>query len=231
MDLRGLGESPAPEGERENHPYPNRATEDVRTALEYLARERGIHSVVLLGLCSGAHAAFHATIELADHGIVDTVLINPLTYRWVEGMSLETTVAAKHFQEVAHYKNSLRDPRKWLKLARGKVKVGHVAQLARTQVMQKLQSLRPSQGDTELARDLRRILEQQRSLTLFVARQDPGYELLVAGAGKLVKKAERMGKLSATFIDGADHTFSSSGPRGELIARIKAHLSTVTPTI
>ena len=78
--------------------------------------------------------------------------------------------------------------------------------------------------DTPLALILKRLFNQKRTLSLFIATQDPGYAILTAGAGKLVKKALRVGKIRLQFIDGADHTFSEFEPRKELIGRLLSHV-------
>ena len=45
----------------------------------------------MLGLCSGAHTAFHAGLEIEDAAIGEIVMINPMQFHWVEGMSLDTS--------------------------------------------------------------------------------------------------------------------------------------------
>src|SRR5207248_561102 len=58
MDLCGLGDSITPHADRENDPYPATAFRDVGLTLKHLRTELGARRVVLMGLCSGAYAAF-----------------------------------------------------------------------------------------------------------------------------------------------------------------------------
>lgn len=228
FDLEGLGDSVLQGTGRENHPYPEPAIRDVDTCLQYLNQQFGCSRFVLLGLCSGAHTAFHAGVELIEHDIVDIISINPLTFRFVEGMSLETT---QHFQDVAYYKHSARNLKSWLKLLRGKVDIKYIIGVAHSQlkvaINSVLQSLRErlfSTASTPLADDLKRLFAQNRPLSLFIAEHDPGYALLMSGARYTATKAIKVGKIRLQFITEADHTFSTLAPRAELIEHVSSHL-------
>ena len=39
-----------------------------------------------MGMCSGAYMAFHSAAQLGNPIVVESVLINPLTFYWKEGM-------------------------------------------------------------------------------------------------------------------------------------------------
>ena len=60
MDLCGLGDSVTLDSERKNDPYPATAFRDIDLALQCLRSQFGTERVVLMGLCSGAYAAFQA---------------------------------------------------------------------------------------------------------------------------------------------------------------------------
>src|SRR5205814_78101 len=66
FDLESLGDSVLREPGRENYPYPRTATRDARAALEFLRQRFGYRRFIVLGLCSGAHTAFHAGLALQD---------------------------------------------------------------------------------------------------------------------------------------------------------------------
>ncbi len=229
IDLEGLGDSVLYKSGRENHPYPDSAVSDTERALRYLRDTIGCSHFILLGLCSGAHTAFHAGIELSEYDIAEVIAINPLTYRWAEGMSLETT---QHFLEVAWYKSSARNPKSWLKLLRGKVNLWYLLGLTSSQlrilISSKLQSLRERffpKTASPLAKDLSKLLSHGRSLNLFIASNDPGYELLMTGAKYITTKAIKAGRIRVQFIADSNHTFSIARPRAEVIARICQHIA------
>ncbi|MGZ5039426.1 MAG: alpha/beta fold hydrolase [Usitatibacter sp.] len=228
FDLEGLGDSVLRTAGRENHPYPATAICDARAAIAYLRREHGYTRFIAVGLCSGAHNAFHAGLELEDEALVEVVLINPLTFYWKEGMSLETT---RHFEDAIQYRKSMRDPGRWLKLLRGGVDMRRLAHTVIAQARTKLKSQRDAVRELvlprtapRLSRDLRRLLAAGRAVSLFVAEGDPGRDILMAGARRTATHALRSGAMRLEMIPGADHTFSQLAPRRELVRRLADHL-------
>jgi hypothetical protein len=228
FDAESIGDSVRRLPGRENHPYPGNALTDLRAAIEHMRWEHGASSFVVIGLCSGAHNAFHAGLELAGCGIERIVLINPLTFYWSEGDSIETTT--RLFDAIA-YGKSMRDPGRWLKLLRGDVNFGRILAVVAEQVWRRAVSLwhagcerfAPSRAP-RLARDLRKMFEGGCRIAVFVAESDPGREILEAGARRTVARAMRDGALTIDAIAGADHTFSQLAPRRDLIRRLVAHL-------
>ncbi|HUP97838.1 MAG TPA: alpha/beta fold hydrolase [Usitatibacter sp.] len=229
LDHEGLGDSvPRPGEARENHPYPPHAIEDVQSAFRFLEQEHGLRRFILLGLCSGAHTAFHAARTLPDAPIEKLVLINPWYFYWSEGMSLDTSVT--HYQDMANYQSSMRDPERWKKMLRGEVDMGRLARVVTAHVAKSLRGrwadvkeiLVPSSG-TPLSRDLRAIVER-RPVTIYMADGEPAGPVLQTQAKRTVKRAMRAGTLRVEKIPGGDHTFSQSGPREDLIRRVRTAL-------
>lgn len=222
MDLKGLGDSALAGVVKENHPYPDSALADTELALDHLAR-LGYKSFILLGICSGAHTAFHGAIDIQKHKVVDAIVINPLTFNWVEGMTLETSGALR-LQEVAYYKKSMRDPKRWIRLLKGQVNIPYAFGVLIGRIRNLLKKSLSVQPPTPLTIDLKKLYELNRSFTLVVARGDPGYDLLIDGAKSTANQGIKTGKIRVQFIEGGDHTFSTFDPRNELIARLSAHL-------
>jgi hypothetical protein len=229
FDLESLGDSVNRRPARENYPYPHNAVADGKAALEFLRTRFGYRRFIVLGLCSGAHTVFHAGLDLAEEPIEEIVMINPMQFYWVEGMSLDTS---RKFEDMVQYKRSMRDPRRWLKLARGDVNFRRMAEVVashvRTQAHAWTQALAeafvPERGP-RLSRDLRRLFAMGRRLTLFVSEGDPGRDILLAGAKLTASRALRDGRIRLQMIPGADHTFSQWRPRRDVLTRLAAHLS------
>lgn len=227
MDLEGLGDSVLRTEGRENHPYPLNAIEDVDAAIEFL-KQRGYTRFVALGLCSGSHTAFHAALRLPHQPIDELILINPWVFYWVEGMSLDTT---RHFQDVAAYKKSMKDPARWKKLLRGEVNLLRIAKVGfnhvHSIVASKAQALGEILGvgtDSRLSKDLKKLLARRR-IAIFVADGDPGRDILMHDARRTATRALRSGTLDLQVIPGADHTFTQSRPRRDLVERVVGHLT------
>ena len=230
FDLEGIGDSVCRSNLiRENHPYPDTATADAKAALGYLMQEFGYARVIALGLCSGAHTAFQLGLTFDSDSLTELILINPLTFYWVEGMSLETT---RQFKEVSYYKQSVRNPDSWRKLLRGKVNVVNLARVAvsylRTLGKSHCESLferfRPEAG-SQLSMDLKKLVKMNRTLTFIIAEGDPGRDILMASSRRTVLSALQTKKMHLQMIAGADHTFTQSAARKELIVCLVAILT------
>jgi pimeloyl-ACP methyl ester carboxylesterase len=235
LDLPGLGDSVLDEPERENDVYPPTASAEIALALNTLATEYGSDPFILMGLCSGAHTAFHAGLDLAGDRIAECALINPLTFYYKRGMSLRQPTYKHHAQWQEHM-TSIRSPARWLKLMRGGSDVRRifstVVTQARIRIAAKMQSWRrrwiPADATMttadDLETDLPRLLASGRKLTFVFSRMDPGYAVLTTGGGDTVKTLVREKRIAIRFIEGADHTFSERLPRCEVIGTIVQHL-------
>jgi alpha-beta hydrolase superfamily lysophospholipase len=228
FDLEGIGDSVMRRPGRENHPYPAHAIADARAAIEYL-KARGFTRFIALGLCSGAHTAFQAGLCEAGLEIEELVLINPLVYYYREGMSLEVI---DNFSDAQAYKQSMRDPKRWLKLLRGdvnfrrllQVAIAHPKTIARSYIDAAVETLMPSRAP-RLSQDLRRLMAGDRRVTFLLSERDAAREILMTGAKRTVTRAVKAGKIRLEVIAGADHTFSQSRPRSEMIRRLSESLS------
>jgi alpha/beta superfamily hydrolase len=221
MDIAGIGASPPRAGAEENIVYPPQATQDVLAAIKYLREHWHCQDVRASGLCSGAYHAFKAAAaSLPLNGIV---AINPLTFRWREGMSLkypEHRVAA----DIVRYQLKVRSPASWMKLLRGHVDLWDSAQvllrqgwtLAAAPVRNLARALGIELAD-DLPTELRTITRAGIDLHFVFALGDPGMELLRGRGGAAARKLRAAGKIHVTTIDGADHTFTDRTRRAQLI--------------
>ena len=241
FDLHGLGDSISEPMARENDPYPETAFRDIQIALQQIEKRFSVHRVVLMGLCSGAYASFQAAAQIPDQILVEAVLINPLTFFWQEGMTLDDS-PTKHLRTFDYYRRSALDPMKWLRLFTGQSKIG--VRGAAVMLANRLKSIyeratskpvervvpKPSNivshpEEEDLPGDLRRIAGFGRKLTMFFSTSDPGFGILNFHARKKVKKQQRQNQLQIEFIDAADHTFTVRSARWELIDAIAKHLN------
>ena len=228
FDLEGIGDSVRRDDGRENHPYPDWAIADARSALDFLAQRFGYKRFIVMGLCSGAHSAFHAGLSIHDYGIGELIAINPLTFYWKEGTSLST---ARQFADLNWYKGTMRDPRHWLKLLSGEVNVrrpiavvwGHLVNTVRSHLGALREALFPGKSP-QLSQDLRKLFAMNRKVTFIIAEGDPGIEILKAGARYTAMKGLRSGQICLEMIPDADHTFSQLRARTVLIEWLCAHL-------
>ncbi len=247
FDLRGLGDSPTGPFGRENDTYPASGFADMAHVLDAARRELGRDRCVFIGLCSGAYFAFQAAAQFSNPMLVESIMINPLTYFWRDGMTIDDPELREALESHWRFSRKLDVHRLW-KFLSGRSRVGYlgaardvIARLAgrwnRWAIGQVANhrdgSAKPCGTDAtcghplgnDLPRDMMRAARAERKLTLFVAETDPGLLLMNSQAPRQVKQLSRQGVLSVARIANADHTFSRSLERDALIDRIASHLT------
>ncbi len=232
MDLSGLGDSVS-ESADHNNPYPSTAFRDIDLTLRQVQQKFGATRIMLMGLCSGAYAAFQSAVQIPNPALVESILINPLTYFWKDGMTLDDS-PTKHLRSFNYYKTVVLDPRKWVKLFSGNSKIGIGGAMTllarRLKVLKNTPDSKTAVGfDTrrtlglshpqqeDLAGDLQKIVNANRKLAMFFAATDPGFGILNFHAKRKASRLRATGRLKIEFIDDADHTFTIRAARVELI--------------
>lgn len=239
LDLNGLGDSICESVNMENDPYPATAFRDIDIAMKRVQSIYGSKRIVLMGLCSGAYAAFQAASLINNPSLVESILINPLTYFWSEGMTLDDS-PTKHLRTFHYYQSVILDPLKWVKLFTGQSKIGvrgAFTLLARRLKILKASNPPGSSGSNlnrksglshpqveDLSGDLKRIANSGRKLAMFFSTTDPGYGILNFHAKRTAGRLQAEDQLRVSFIDHADHTFTRQSAREALIGSIISHL-------
>ncbi|VAW92768.1 hypothetical protein MNBD_GAMMA23-344 [hydrothermal vent metagenome] len=226
VDVPGIGDSIAPNQELENIEYITSSSKRILEVIEALQCNSN-SQFILMGLCSGAYFSFHAALDLTKINITESILINPLTFYWDEGMS-EHNSPTKHFSTWNWYKKALASPNSWIKLLKGKIDFKSLFQAVKNRVeirlMSKLSHI--TQNETvknankhrhQLGLDLAKIANNNTHIQFILARNDPGYDILMTNAGKTVKKLQKTNKINIAFVENADHTFSKYKPRCKTI--------------
>ncbi len=235
IDIPGLGDSIIDNNREENREYIEQSSVVLQKALESFGPEYKKNRYIITGLCSGAYFSFHAALDLDDVNIVESILINPLTFYWHEGMEFDASASpTKNFGSWNWYKQAIKDPKSWLKLVRGgadytvlydtiknRIKIVFTAKINSL----KSHSSNPASNNTlnDLNIDLMKI-SNSTYLSFVLARSDPGYDILMTSAGKTAKKLIKAGKIDVYLIDDADHTFSKYQPRGDVINTMVKHI-------
>ena len=223
LDISGVGDSLPRPGETENAIYTARAAEDIREAMHYLRERAGVSECRALGLCSGAYHAFKAAIGGAPLQAV--VMINPLTFFWKEGMSLDAPLTDQEVISEAHrYLETAFRLHSWRKLMRGEVDVGKVAQIMIRRTGAWLschwRDLARDLGvplTDDLGHELESVADRGTAMLFVFATNDPGLQLLRTQGGSRVRKLRARGQLAIQLINGADHTFTAGSARERLI--------------
>jgi alpha-beta hydrolase superfamily lysophospholipase len=228
IDLSGVGDSAVRRGEAENSPYSEGARIDVPAAVKFAQQRFPGAKVHLVGLCSGAYHALKAAA--AGSAFRSIVVVNPLTFFWKPGMSLEYA----DFQVTSESKNLARNAGSlahWVRLLRGDVNVLMAARV----FWKRLQMVaRNSMRDVarrfgiglqdDLASELLRIARNNTDMYFVFSATDPGHTMLREQGGRIVNKLARREQLRISIVHGADHTFTAHWNRDQLITLLMAHL-------
>jgi len=237
IDFEGIGDSNLQNVSEENHPYQETAVQDAESALRFLTEQFHLSEFVLTGICSGAYTAFHAGLTTTQYKILDTLLINPLTFHWEKGMSLSMDAAkiTQAIRKMSHYKQSVHDPKQWIKLLKGEIPWKSTLRVGMTQIQLWAQSYYKDllehfwpQADSRLSANIKGYFRMDRHLSLFLAETDPGLDLVMMDARNAFKKGIKENKISLQTFQNADHTFSHTEKRDELIRRMGKHLTQIT---
>jgi len=235
-DLANLGESvdvqtalecgattPTPE---ENNPYPKTAGRDVNAIMSW-ARQQGYSRVILAGLCAGAYAAFDVARQANSAIPLELVLINPLTFDWQEGMSLDIPNEYSNLQQAKAYESAAKDWGRWKRLLTGNIDyqllVRHLFDSTIISFTSRWRDVALRLGLREaprLAQDLLQIAASGCKLRFYFAERDPGLEILSTAGERCLADLRKQGILRIRTIKGADHTFKRICERDELIRTI-----------
>jgi alpha/beta superfamily hydrolase len=218
LDFAGIGDSATDAAARVNHPYGPTIPRDVDTAVAWM-RARGVERVVLVGLCSGAHAAFHAA--RAGAPVAAIVCVNPITWYWRESDPLDANEWMT-FGEYTHYTSRVAERDAWQRLLTGKVNVAYVAQVfarrTRDVASAWMDRVRGTQDPRRARRgdlegDLRAIVARGTRVTLVFGSREPGLDYLRLYARRAARDLAAAGGLHLAVATGPDHTFTPWGWR------------------
>jgi alpha-beta hydrolase superfamily lysophospholipase len=242
LDLAGLGDSVIADASKENDCYPSTAFRDIQLAMDALVERFGMRRCVLMGLCSGAYDAFQSAAQFTTPVLVESVLINPLTFYWNDSMVVDDVMSQKQLAD-NYSMSAITQWKKWVKFVTGQSRLTPV-EAFRLLVKLVKQSVKPQKSQAspggyltfgekpshpkveDLSADLARVVERGRTLAMFVSKTDPGYVILKLHARRAAAKLIESGQLRVAFIDNADHTFSRMAARRALLEAIVGEFET-----
>ncbi len=233
LDLGGLGDSAPAAGMPENDTYSARAVEDVAEAARALQAQCGARQIVVGGLCSGAHTAFHAGLELEN--IAGVVLLNPIVFYWKPTDALDVA-AWMTFQQVRRYRKSVTQLETWGKLVKGQINVGRfgatMVKRARDRaaaralaITREVRRWVTTEAPGEHApRDLGRIAERGTDVLLLFSEGDPGLDFLRLNHAADLRRLRRRKHFTFVVLKHPGHTFTAIAAQRAVIGTIVTHL-------
>ncbi len=229
MDFSGMGDSPVALGAKENDVYATRFMAEARAGIDF-AQAQGATRFVLVGLCSGAYVAYHTAI--GDPRVSGVVMINPLTFHWNEGDSLEIRIR-NSFKSTTQYKKTLFRVETWQRIAKGEVVVaaiaGELARRTQRRTLREVKSLVARlTGDiaeaTDIEKGFRQLCARGTRCLLVFGAEDGGIDLIEEHLGRDAAEMRRVPGFQMQILDGPDHTFTPLSSQDRLLDLIGAHL-------
>ena len=224
LDVSGIGDSRTRAEESENVVYGHRASEDVTMASRYLRAQPEVTRVVVVGLCSGAYHGLKSA--LSGESIDALVPINPVTFFWKDGMSLDYPAHIVTSESHRHAQSMLR-LESWIKLLRGDVHIRTLVQLVFRHLLSlvehHLRNFARSIGRPlahDLGVELESIAAQGIRIDFLFAEGDPGIDLLRLQGGSTIRRLRAKNRIRVHVIDGPDHTFTPMWSHAPLIDRL-----------
>ena len=230
MDIGGVGESLANEGQRDNTLYSKRSVTDVQAAVAYLREVQQVERVVLVGVCSGAYLAFHSGLE--DTTLASVVLINPQTFHWREGDSLALKTS-QNIRSMRFYRSRLFTRETWTRLVTGPVNIrvilGGVIKLIwkrfTTRLASNVERVRPGSTATfDVRGAFRRLLKQGVNVYLIYSGNDGGLPEMGTHLGRAASSLRGSPQFKLDIVEGADHTFTPLWAQRRLMDLLTQHL-------
>jgi hypothetical protein len=230
FDVAGLGDSKSAPGAPENRLYSKDSVADVNAALNFLHERFQIGRFILVGLCSGAYLAFHTCIE--DARVVGEVLLNPQTFEWKEGDSLELSMR-KSFLSTRYYLRAFFNPVVWKRAIRGKVNVRAVMGILRERFVARTKAdvgriahhLRGhGEPQTEIEQAFHAMSRRGVDSLLVFSFSDGGIDMIEKHLGRDVRKMRGDKNFRFEIVEGADHTFTPIDSQATLHELLTRHI-------
>jgi pimeloyl-ACP methyl ester carboxylesterase len=233
MDIGGIGDSLPANGAKENETYPKAATADITAGLDAL-RQMGAEKVVVVGLCSGAHGAYHLALDRGDRAdLAGVVMINPIVFYWKPGDALDISTW-QNYSDTRRLTQVVRTREAWAKLLKGQVDVSHVAHTfvrrlitVTAAAIERIRAqLNLSRPEDDLAGDLLKLTERPLDVAMVFSNGDPGYDQLTLHAKHVLGALQQRPNFSIAVVPDADHTFTPIDSQKRVRQVLFDHLKT-----
>ena len=233
MDLSGIGDSPVPQGAKENLTYPRDGIDDIRAAMDFLTSTTKVNRFIVTGLCSGGDLAFQLGVK--EPRVTGAIMLNPRTFL------IHDLTLVDSYQNARHIQGSLSVRDSMLKLLRGDVNVAHALRLvapkmkdlvvqrakrAVTTILGATGAGDDAEGrrETNVPACLRLMAERGVDSFLLVSEHDPGVDYVDSNYGAEMRRLGTVAGFRRVDIPGTDHTFTARWAQARVGETITEHL-------
>jgi dienelactone hydrolase len=226
FDMGNIGDSRLRTGARSQVLYDDGQQADIQSAIDMLA-QRGETSIVIVGRCSGAFAALHATRR--DSRITGSVIINPLRFIWDAGEDVEVAIRVGP-RSIATYRHLAVSARTFERILAGEVDVIGVAKSLGTQFYRRLVNrVAPVMGSlskvTRLRRQCRAMMDdinaRGTAIRFICSERDVSLEQMAFYFGRDFRGLRRFKDASLTRLQDADHNITPAAAHEAVVNVIR----------
>jgi dienelactone hydrolase len=216
LDLAGIGDSGTRLGSADDEVFPDKAIDDIRSAVDFIRSRYAIVDMTLAGLCSGAYHALRAAT--GGVGVNRILMVNPQNYFWKKGMTLKQIQLSEVVRNPGVYRQRVLSLRAWLRIFMGQVDVMRIVviylqrlRLAAEAIFRDFARHLHIRLPHDLGSELEEIVAHGIRITFVFARGEPGIDLLKLQAGSTVSRLGEQCRVR--IVDSGDHIFSRREPR------------------
>ena len=225
FDLTGVGDSLLLPGESPTHAYSRESVSEVREVMDELERTLGARRFLLVGLCSGAYLTYHSAID--DPRVTGIVAINPQTFTWKEGDSLEL----RHRQvlkSTRYYRKALWRRETWARAIKGELHLRSVTGVLLARGWGRLTERAKRRFRREgpaVGQGLRTLVQRGTDVYFIFGADDEGVDALERQAGPVLTELGRSPRFQVEVVDGPSHTFEQLWAQELMAERVVQRLS------
>ncbi|MGZ6059701.1 MAG: alpha/beta fold hydrolase [Myxococcaceae bacterium] len=225
FDLTGVGDSLLLPGESPTHAYSRESISEVREVMDALEQQTGAHRFILVGLCSGAYLTYHSAVD--DPRVVGIVAVNPQTFTWSEGDSLDIR-QRQTLKSMRYYRKALLRGETWRKALKGEL---HLRELSEVLVARGWRRLRERttaglrREQSEVGANLRALVGRGTDVYFLFSADDEGVDALGRQAGPVVRTLSRSPHFQVEVVEGPSHTFEQLWAQELLAERVVERFS------
>ena len=218
FDGANIGDSPPVPGVPDQVLYQDSQIDDVRAALDFLAR-RDLTPVVVSGRCSGGYLTFKSAV--ADQRVSGAIAVNPFVFHWQQGRDIDESLRYMP-RSLDVYREKMFQPETFRRLLQGRVDVKRaIANMGRAfwrRVARKatpiLQMLPGSGGEyAEVRKSFQSLAERKMPLYLLYSENDVGFEHFAEHFGPKGQGLRRYPNVRLSIVPEADHNFTPAPAR------------------
>lgn len=225
FDLTGVGDSLLLPGESPTHAYSRESVSEVREVMDAVERATGARRFVLVGLCSGAYLTYHTAVD--DPRVTGIVAVNPQTFRWKEGDSLDIR-QRQTLKSMRYYRKALLRGDTWRKAIKGELHLREISEVLVARGWRRLRE-RTSAGlrreESDVARNLRLLVQRGTDVYFLFGADDEGVDALGREAGPVLRELSRSPSFQVDIVEGPSHTFEQLWAQELLTERVVGRVS------